>query len=162
MRVALLLLALATAFGLAALWQSRHQHELRLQREVAARVADGYASETPAGLVPAGVARLTLGAPSGAAPLERSAPAPVADAGRFEPPALPDFALTVQPGQTLSEIARQHYGSSDASLVLALAAYNGLSGPDQLAAGERLLLPEVQKLERPSSSSIETPEPRSR
>jgi nucleoid-associated protein YgaU len=162
MRLALLLLALASAFGLAALWQSRHQAELRRRREVAAQVAHGHASETPAGLVPAGVARLTLGAPSGAAPLERPSPALVADAGEFEPPPLPDFTLTVQAGQTLSEISRQHYGSSDAALVLALAAYNGLDHPDQLAAGDRLLLPELQKLARPSSSSIETPGPRSR
>ena len=149
MRAVLLLLALAAAFGLAALWQARHLERLRLRREVAAQVADGEFGETPAGLLPAGSARLTLGAPSGAMPLEQSAPVQVADAGEFEPPELPDFALTVQPGQTLSEIAAAHYGTSESALIQALAAYNGLAHADQLAAGDRLLLPELEKL-RPS------------
>mgnify|MGYP001297500081 CR=1 FL=1 len=146
MRAVITLLALATAFGLAALWQARHFDRQRQRRELAAQVADGRYGETPAGLLPAGTARLTLGAPSGAAPLEQSASDEVADAGDFEPPELPDFALTVHQGQTLSGIAQAHYGTSEKGLVQALAAYNGLAHADQLAAGDRLLLPDVEKL----------------
>ena len=146
MRALLLLLALASAFGLAALWQSQHLDGLNRRREVAAQVADGALSETPSGPVHAGRAVLTLGAPSGAAPLEEPAPAPVADAGEFELPDLPDFELVVQPGQTLSQICEAHYGTAASSLVRALADYNGLADLDSLGVGDALLLPEIDKL----------------
>jgi nucleoid-associated protein YgaU len=147
MRALLLLLALAAAFGLAALWQSRHLQGLRERREVAAMVADGAFAETSSGLVPAGRAVMTLGVPSGAPPLEGEPAEDVADVGRFQPPDLPDFELTVQPGQTLSQICEAHYGTSNRSLVGALAEYNGLADADALSVGDRLRLPELDKLQ---------------
>ena len=147
MRALLLLLTLASAFGLAALWQSRHLDGLRQRREVAAMVADGEYSETEVGLVPAGYAVLTLGVPSGAAPLERPVEPEVADAGEFQLPELPDFELIVQPNQTLSRITEAHYGTSARALVAALAEYNGLANPNALAVGDRLYLPDIEKLQ---------------
>lgn len=148
MRSLVLLLALASAFGLAALWQNRRLEALEHRREVAARVADGKLAETRSGLVPAGRAVLTVGAPSGAAPLEEPVPEEVVDAGDFALPDLPDFELTVQPGQTLSQICEAHYGTAASSLVRALADYNGLADVDALGVGERLRLPEIGELQR--------------
>ena len=147
MRAMLLLLALATAFGLAALWQSHHLDQLRKRREVAAQVAEGIYADTETGLIPAGYAVLTLGGPSGVPPLEEPVEGEVADAGRFELPDLPDFELVVQPGQTLSQIVEAHYGTSSVGLVRALADYNGLANPDALGVGDRLALPEIEKLQ---------------
>jgi nucleoid-associated protein YgaU len=59
---------------------------------------------------------------------------------------LPDFELEVRAGQTLSQIAYAHYGTAPEALVKALATYNGLSDPDALRAGRRLLLPDRSKL----------------
>jgi nucleoid-associated protein YgaU len=59
-----------------------------------------------------------------------------------------DYELIVEPGQSLSKIAAAHYGSGPAPLVEALARYNGMSDPDQLAAGQRLRLPPLDLLLR--------------
>ncbi len=56
----------------------------------------------------------------------------------------------VKAGETLSSIARAHYG--DARLASALAASNPLPDPDNLAVGLRLLIPPQ------SNASHETPE----
>ncbi len=150
MRALALLLLLASGFGLAALWQSRRVEAMRSDREAAARVAAGELAETGSGLVPAGSAVVLVGAPSGATPLERSASEAegldVSDAGSFEHPDLPDFELEVRSGQSLSSIARAHYGESSAALARALALYNGLDDPDRLRIGDRILLPRIEKL----------------
>ena len=152
MRALVLLLLLAASFGLAALWQSRHLDRLREEREAAARVVEGELAETSSGLVPAGLAVVTIGRPSGAPPLEGadSAQAPVLvqapEEEPFEHPPLPDFELVVREGQSLSKIAAAHYGQATRELVDALARYNGLEDANRLEAGDTLFLPSVETL----------------
>lgn len=57
-------------------------------------------------------------------------------------PPLPDFEHTVRPGQTLSQICADHYGSAAPRLVSALSAYNGLADPNALRSGTTVRLPE--------------------
>jgi len=151
-RPLVLLLLLAAGFGLAALWQSRHLERMRAERELAARVVEGELAETSSGLVPAGLAVVTVGRPSGAPPLEGArgpaAPTVVEVAGEeaFEHPPLPDFELVVREGQSLSKIAAAHYGEATDELVSALASYNGLDDANLLKVGETLYLPELERL----------------
>lgn len=49
-------------------------------------------------------------------------------------------AYTVQPGETMSQIAERHLG--DPLLFYALARYNGLQSPNQIAAGQALQIPQ--------------------
>ena len=150
MRALVLLLLLAAGFGLAAVWQSRHLDRLRGERETAARVVEGEVSQTSSGLVPAGMALVTVGRPSGVAPLEGERENPRVEAGEaegeFDHPPLPDFELVVREGQSLSKIAAAHYGEATRELVEALARYNGMEDADLLKVGDRLLLPQVEVL----------------
>jgi hypothetical protein len=57
-----------------------------------------------------------------------------------------DAVVIVQPGQTLSGICRERYGTAGHDLVLALARYNDLAGPDEIREGQRILLPSQDKL----------------
>ena len=57
-----------------------------------------------------------------------------------------DPVVTVQAGQTLSEICHEHYGSARQELVLAVARYNRLTGPDEIREGQRILLPVLEKI----------------
>jgi nucleoid-associated protein YgaU len=148
-RALALLLLLASGFGLAALWQSRRLEAMRSEHEAAARVAEGDLSETESGLIPAGSGVVLIGRPSGASPLEGATDdAPeVTDAGQFEHPELPDFELEIRSGQTLSSIAEAHYSNKSLALVQALAEYNGLEDPDLLSPGDRIFLPQIEKLD---------------
>ncbi len=65
---------------------------------------------------------------------------------QVEPEPLPDLELVVRSGQTLSEIAQEHYGTSRPSLVLALARYNGLEDPDRVRVGATIRLPDRERL----------------
>lgn len=150
-----MLLLLASGFGLAALWQSRHLGELHAQQQAAWEVSDGVVAETKSGKIREGWATVVIGAPSGVDPLEPAAQdveaaAPPADElvdnGTYESPLLGDFEMVVQPGQTLSGIAHAHYGTAPTALVEALAKYNGLANPDALKAGAPVLLPELELL----------------
>jgi nucleoid-associated protein YgaU len=151
-RALVLLLLLAAGFGLAALWQSRHLERLREEREAAAQVVEGELGRTESGLVPAGLAVVTVGKPSGAAPLEgaREADPPevveAPEAEPFEHPPLPDFEMVVAEGQSLSKIAAAHYGEATRALVDALARYNGLDDANLLKAGDTLFLPALETL----------------
>ena len=153
MRGLVLLILLAAAFGLAALWQQRHLAELQAARRAAEAEADGVLRSTPNGDLAPGQAVLLVGRPSGAEPRPRPTPAEQAmpPAAPQAESALEDYALEVQPGQTLSGIAYLHYQESGPALVRALAAYNGLEDPDQLRAGKALRLPPRQRLEDTTS-----------
>lgn len=159
MRVVALLLIFAAAFGVAGLWQSRRLGALREQRELEQRVQDGELGRTPSGLIERGHAVVVVGRPSGTesivvpavAPEEAPGTAPgevpgVEVAPETTPPQLANFELTVQSGQTLSEIARAHYGSAAHELVGALAAYNRLGSVDDLRVGAVLQLPPIDQL----------------
>ena len=156
MRALLLLLLLAVAFAGAALWQDRQLGQLRADREALAQVAEGRLGETDSGFVPEGWAVVTVGRPSGAGKIVIE-PAP-ASIGEAAPPpneaggppadwrALGDFELVVQTGQTLSGIAKTHYGTAGGDLVRALAEYNGMDDPDRLRLGQDLSLPPIERL----------------
>ena len=162
MRTLILLLVLASGFGLAALWQTYHVEQLRAAQQEAWELADGRIARTESGLIEEGWATVIVGVPSGAAPvrLEHAARAPgprgsgpALEAPPDQPPPateelppLGDFEMEVQPGQTLSGIAHAHYGTAPAALVQALAAYNGIEDPDALRAGAWVLLPERERL----------------
>jgi len=163
MRTVVVLLGFAAAFGLAGLWQSRRLARLEHERELAFRVQEGELGSTPSGLLEAGTGVVVIGKRSGVEPVERAhEPAPdnavtPEAAPQVEPPAPPnveppqplaDFELAVQPGQTLTSIAREHYGSASQALVRALATYNGLSDENALKIGQKLKLPSESALAR--------------
>ncbi len=137
--------------------------DLRTGRERAPDLlSEGGAPEPPP--LP-GWGHVVLGAPSGAEPRPRpivATPPPSADAEgqpgepasgpgpRSEPIAPPrwpeDLELVVRPGQMLSKIAAAEYGRATEELVMLLAAYNGLSDPNKLQAGQTLRVPVKDKL----------------
>jgi nucleoid-associated protein YgaU len=164
MRAILVLAAFAALFGAAALWQSRRVEALQRERELAMRVQSGeFAEDAGGALIPAGWAAVTVGRPSGvdpvAPPESGEPPGPGASVAPETPRAsdgdedrrsslLNDFEVRVEPGQSLSKIARAHYGTAARDVVLALARYNGLADEDELVAGQKLLLPSIDRLER--------------
>ena len=159
MRAALLLLCFAAAFGLAGLWQSQRLKRLERERELAFRVQEGELGRTPSGLLAAGAGVVVIGRTSGAEPVappidsgDHGAQAPQPDAQVTPTPLQPsppsDFELAVQPGQTLSSIVREYYGSAAPELIHSFARYNGLSNENVLSAGQKLKLPSAQALGR--------------
>jgi nucleoid-associated protein YgaU len=123
-----------------------------LRREDSPEVAS--APPAPATELPPGWGSVVLGAPSGALPpaAEPRAPAPApnpAPAPEAPPPQARSFELTVSPGQSLSTICKEHYGTASVALVGALARFNGLASPDALRAGQKLELPPLEKLQKP-------------
>lgn len=160
MRTVLLLLGIAVAFGVAAAWQSNKVAALEAERARAQAIRDGELAQTQSGEVHAGWAVVTIGRPSG------RVPAPLDPAADDEPPAiaaepelegltpietplpeyLDDYELIVEAGQSLSSIAREHYGQANESMLAVLAAYNALSSPDALSVGQRLHLPPLDVL----------------
>jgi len=113
------------------------------------------APDKTAAELPAGWGSVVLGAPSGAEPLTaapaHATPTPVASVAptAHEAPVAPDSELSVAPGQSLSLICKEHYGTASVALVEALARFNGLKNPDALRAGQKLRLPPIQTLQRP-------------
>jgi nucleoid-associated protein YgaU len=156
MRATLVMLFFAAAFGIAALWQSRRVEALQRERETAARIQNGELVHGSDGLIEAGWADVVVGRPSGvdaigesaAEPMPQSAPEPVEQVPATPPApvALGDFEKVVQSGETLSEIARAHYGTAAHDLVTALARYNGLSDSNALREGQKLRLPPIDQL----------------
>jgi nucleoid-associated protein YgaU len=161
MRSLILVLILACAFGVAALWQQSRTQRLREERALAARVASGEAAMTPSGLLGPGEAVVVIGRPSGAPAAPRAnapkggPPAPrstvPASPTPAPPPAAPpaplgDFVLEVGAGQSLSKIAHAHYGHAPVELVTKLAQYNGMADPNALRAGMQLKLPTLERL----------------
>ena len=59
---------------------------------------------------------------------------------------LADFELVVSPGQTLSQICEDAYGTARGGLLQSLARYNGLDSPDKIRVGQKVLIPEKAKL----------------
>jgi len=147
MRALILLLVLAGAFAVAAVWQRRHVEELRAARTEAESKPASPAAEALA-LAP-GEALLVVGRPSGAEPRQRPADpvVPQKSGGQGSALALSDFTQVVQDGQTLSGIAHVHYGQSGPALVRALATYNELSDANQLQVGQALRLPPIERLQ---------------
>ncbi|MHC4948959.1 MAG: LysM peptidoglycan-binding domain-containing protein [Planctomycetota bacterium] len=89
-------------------------------------------------------------------PLHAGGAGPVTPGASTRVASGPDDAVhAVGGGETLTSICRRHYG--DAALVAALAAYNGLSDPDELRAGHRLRLPPATALGRPATAATTTP-----
>ncbi len=156
MRVVALLLLLATAFGAAALWQSRRVEALEADREHARQLEAGELAEGPHGTIPAGWAHVVMGGPSAVEPVTSAAPPglttpPTVEPGSSTQPAAPakvDFEVIVEPGQSLSKIARGHYGTAPVALVRELARYNGLADENALRAGQTLRLPPIEQLTR--------------
>jgi nucleoid-associated protein YgaU len=159
-RILILLLSLACLFGLAALWHFDRVASARASQQEARRIAQGQAARTEAGVIPDGFGVLLVGKAAGAEPapnarpqaprpqIERaSTPPPPQVEPAVEPAVEADFELVVQSGQTLSKIARSRYGTASASVVDALARYNGLADADALRAGQTLKLPSAQKLD---------------
>ena len=117
--------------------------------------------DAPAPVAPAeadpGWGSVVLGAPSGVEPYspgtQPSAPAPAPTPAPIlpapTPPLAHEFELTVSPGQSLSAICKEHYGSASVALVEALARFNGLKTPDAVRAGEKLRLPPLETLQKP-------------
>ena len=121
-----------------------------LQRRASPELAP---SATTADLPP-GWGSVVLGAPSGAVPtlpqVPAASPAPApAPLSVPPPPAAREFELSVSPGQSLSTICREHYGTASAALVEALARFNGLKSPDAVRAGQKLRLPPLETLQKP-------------
>jgi len=167
MRVVALLLVLATAFGAAALWQSRRVEALEAERELARQFEAGELASGPLGTIPAGWAHVVIGGPAAVDPLS-SAPSSAQVGGDTASgatrgastqvpaptqipqaaPASADFEVIVEPGQSLSKIARSHYGTAPVALVRQLSRYNGMADENALRAGQKLRLPPIEQLTR--------------
>lgn len=102
---------------------------------VAARRASAQAS-APAS-ARARLAMTTRPAPSLGRSLPAPAPRPAVAAGAVPP----SRWITVQPGQTLWQIAQQTYGNGDQYMRIFRANRAQLSRPDQIRPGQRLRLP---------------------
>lgn len=59
---------------------------------------------------------------------------------------LPDFTLEIRSGQTLSQVAQDHYGTYRSGVLEALVDYNGLKNANAITAGQTIALPEREKL----------------
>jgi len=118
-----------------------------------AEPAPAPAAAAPSSELPQGWGSVVLGAPAGALPPAEGAqpqPAPAPAPSPAPPPAAPaarEFELVVSPGQSLSTICKEHYGTASVALVAALARFNGLSSPDAVRAGQKLKLPPLETLQ---------------
>ena len=168
MRLLLGALLLAVLFAAAWSWQRSFTAGARAERARLRGTPPGAAAAERDEVAEEGWGTVVVGRPSGAEPYEPlpdvapgpaegapapgspvpGAPAPDPAARDADHAAAPprEFKLVVQPGQSLSTICRQHYGSGRRELVRALARYNGIENEDQLRAGRDLLLPPIEKL----------------
>jgi nucleoid-associated protein YgaU len=121
------------------------------------RAGSQPAPHEPVPALPPGWGSVVVGAPSGAQPatdVQPRVPAP-APAPQPAPPPLPEpqaareFELTVSPGQTLSAICKEHYGTASVALVESLARFNQLASADAVRAGQKLRLPPLATLQKP-------------
>ena len=170
MRLLLGVLILIALFSAAALWQRSWRAEARSSREIFLDSPQGTNSTARGD----GWSRVVLGRPSGGEPYEersevdpkavpaatgddppggpresRQNHAPETEAPSRDPHALEkDVVVTVEAGQTLSGICHEHYGSARVELVLSVARYNQLSGPDEIREGQVISLPTVEKLNK--------------
>jgi len=114
------------------------------------RTSTQAASSEPASAdLPAGWGSVVLGAPSGALPPVASPePAVAAPAPIPEPPAQ-ESEIVVAPGQSLSLICKEHYGTASVALVEALARFNELESANSVRAGQKLRLPPLETLQKP-------------
>jgi nucleoid-associated protein YgaU len=155
MRLLLGLLILGGLFLVAANWQENLRSSVlktrRLERGIPSHVDTTVNGQD-------GWTTLVLGAPSGAksirpknaAPPESiiQGPTPEPVTPQPLPPTIqPDQERTIAPGDSLSRICEQHYGTSRPRLVQALALYNSLSSPNQIRVGATLLLPDLDLLQ---------------
>ena len=164
MRLLLGALILLALFSAAALWQRTWTSEARSERAPFPG-APGAAS-TGAG---DGWSRVLVGRPSGGEPYATTSEGGSEAASQAihesdavaqpnerptapqTPPEHPpetagDAVVDVQAGQTLSEICRVRYGTARPGLVLAVARYNSLAGPDEIREGQQIRLPAAEKL----------------
>ena len=130
---------------------------LSLLRRDEAPAAEPAASVHPATELPPGWGSVVLGAPSSALPPAEAPPQAVPETPAAPSPAAPpepepaaerEFELTVSPGQSLSTICKEHYGTASVALVEALARANGLKSPDAVRSGQKLVLPPLAKLQQ--------------
>ena len=163
-------LVLLTLFSAAALWQRSWTRERRSHREPFPTSANGPISGTEA----AGWSRVVLGRPSGGEPYggatvaasespaqehpgDHAQPSIHAARGGSQETPLPspppgpaesekEAVVLVRSGQTLSEICRERYGSAPLELVLAVARYNQLAGPDEIREGQEIRLPALESV----------------
>ena len=113
---------------------------------------EAASSEPAASDLPAGWGSVVLGAPSGAVPpaaqpqTPPTTPTPVAAPA---PAPEPESELVVAPGQSLSMICKEHYGTASVALVEALARFNQLENANAVRAGQKLRLPPLATLQKP-------------
>ncbi|MFN0008455.1 MAG: hypothetical protein ACKVXR_11160 [Planctomycetota bacterium] len=177
MRLLLGILTLLTLFSAAAIWQRSWTTEARAGREgfpSSARepdspaVAEGWSrvvlgrpsgGELYEGRVDSGLAGSAteqgeahaVGQVHATRRDSRETELPSPAPGPTPAPTQPakDTVITVQAGQTLSEICLQRYGSARRELVLALARYNRMERPDDMREGQEILLPALESLREP-------------
>lgn len=142
MRAALWIAVLLAAFVLAWRIQERWAAERRDERDA----AYGVASESEDGF-----GRVVVGEPSGAAPIVVTPPPAARPASGAAP--VPTSAgadrlrhHVVQSGESLSKICAAYYGTARKDVVEAVARANGLSSPETVRAGQRLVLPPLTEL----------------
>lgn len=150
MRAVAVLLFFAVAFGFAALWQSHRAAQADEARALAARAQAGEVGLTDLGPLEPGWAAVVIGRPAGVEPAgeanDEAAPAPPQEPVPPQPQPPDDFEVLIEAGQSLSEVARAHYGTAPVALVRALALYNGLADENSIRAGQKLRLPPIERL----------------
>jgi phage tail protein X len=145
MRVLLGLAVLLSLFVMAASWQGRWTDGIRRARDTEHGAPDQTAVSD------AGWTTLVIGLPSGAepvAPVHVETDVPEAVPEELAEPVgfVGDFEYTVRPGDVLGRICDAHYSTAAKNVVAAVAAYNGLSSPDQIRVGQVLALPDRSRL----------------
>lgn len=146
MRAALWIAVLLAAFVLAWRIQDRWAAERRDERDAAYGIRSGSASDD-------GFGHVVVGEPSGAAPIVVTPPpaAPRPANGAAPAPSGADRLRhhVVQSGESLSKICSAYYGTARKDVVDAVARANGLSSPETVRAGQRLVLPPLAELRSP-------------
>ena len=151
MRALLYFALLLALFGAAVVL---HHHWLEDNRRESARHLLAVGAGRSEGWV-----KVVVGTPSGAEPLpvEWGSEAPGADplegaaetgalvfehgAAPYEPVPAADIEITLDDGQTLSEICKKLYGTANPRVYQRVAEVNGLSSADAGRAGKKLFLP---------------------